>query len=423
MNCPACQTTLPTDSQFCPACGQGISPVAEPAASPAMVGASPALHTLGAQATFFPAESAGLPGSPAVDPSIQIGERFAERYQIRQLLGQGGMGTVYLADDDITGKPVAIKVLNRERFSEAEVRRLIDEGTLARDIRHPHVVAVYDAGLADGRPYLTMEYLTGSTLRELIRQKQMAGESFTCEEACEIIQQILSGLQAAHDRGVVHRDLKPENIMLVPAADGRLIPRILDFGIAKQETLSGEFGSTAGTLGYMSPEQFTSADLVGPAADLYSVSVMFYELLVGALPRGHWQPPSAGRQDVPAAIDQLIEQGLSNRAASRPQTAADYQQAIDASGRSTVGVDWQAGWKQFSQLLTGKWSTAGTSPNAWWQRLSLQGKAWVVFLVLLLVALIGMAMEESDSYMMDPGPSLDPMHQIVPGDPYSGTNF
>jgi uncharacterized membrane protein YhaH (DUF805 family) len=154
--------------------------------------------------------------------------------------------------------------------------------------------------------------------------------------AANIIAEILSGLDAAHRAGVVHRDLKPENVMLMSEpGDGGAQLKLLDFGVARAAG-TGDTGATSlGTRGYMAPEQITAPDAAQPSADLYSLSVMFYELLVGVVPQGHWQPPSGGRSDVPAAIDKLIERGLSNNPRVRPQSVAEYGKLLAEAMRTT----------------------------------------------------------------------------------------
>jgi serine/threonine protein kinase len=150
------------------------------------------------------------------------------------------------------------------------------------------------------------------------------------------VAEILAGLDAAHKAGVVHRDLKPENVMLttVPNDQGAQL-KILDFGVARAAG-AGDTGATSlGTRGYMAPEQITAPDAAQPSADLYSLSVMFYELLVGVVPQGHWQPPSGGRSDVPPAIDKLIERGLANNPRVRPQNVAEYGQLLADAMKST----------------------------------------------------------------------------------------
>ncbi|MDZ4761984.1 MAG: DUF805 domain-containing protein, partial [Alphaproteobacteria bacterium] len=128
------------------------------------------------------------------------------------------------------------------------------------------------------------------------------------------------------------RDLKPENVMMLSEpTDGGVRLKLLDFGIARAGGGADTGATSLGTRGYMAPEQITAPDAAQPSADLYSLSVMFYELLVGVVPQGHWQPPSHGRGDVPSGIDDLVQKGLSNNPRSRPQTVADYLKALDGA--------------------------------------------------------------------------------------------
>jgi len=163
--------------------------------------------------------------------------------------------------------------------------------------------------------------------------------------AANIIAEILSGLDAAHKAGVVHRDLKPENVMLAgEPTDAGASLKLLDFGVARAAG-AGDTGATSlGTRGYMAPEQITAPDAAQPSADLYSLSVMFYELLVGVVPQGHWQPPSAGRSDVPPAIDKLIERGLSNSPRQRPQSVAEYGRALADAMNAALGQNALPAW-------------------------------------------------------------------------------
>ncbi len=329
--CPKCQTTLEKDAVFCFECGLKQSLAALPEAQD--------LVTLGGLQTVdtLARKQGGLTDTPALEP----GTVFAGRYQIEQVIGRGGMGIVYRAQDSLAKKPVALKLIRPERLlGTAAIDRLIAEGITARDIRHPNVVAVYDAGKVGDQPYISMEYLPGQSLRAWHREKIQARKDVPVRVAARIIAEVLDGLKAAHDAGVIHRDLKPENIILVSEPDETAAPlKILDFGIARAASAAAESASSTGlgTPSYMAPEQITNPDTAGAPADLYSLSVLFYELLVDVLPRGHWQPPSGGRADVPAGIDALIEAGLSNRPASRPQSTAEYRKRlVDAINLSPV---------------------------------------------------------------------------------------
>lgn len=261
---------------------------------------------------------------------LEPGTVFADRYTIEAVIGRGGMGVVYKAADQLTKQTVALKLIRPERLSGTNaIEKLIAEGVTARDIRHPNIVAVYDVGQSDGQPFVSMEYLEGKSLRAWQREQQ---GDVPLRVAARIMAEIMDGLKAAHAAGVVHRDLKPENIIMMSSepTDEKAPLKILDFGIARATgaALESGTGTGLGTPRYMAPEQITNADSAGPPADLYSSSVMFYELLVGVLPQGHWQPPSGGRSDVPVGIDELIEKGLSNRPANRAQSATEYRQAI-----------------------------------------------------------------------------------------------
>ncbi len=296
------------------------------------------LHTIDDMETKAP-----RPGSSRV---LAPGDVFAARYEVLQVIGEGGMGVVYRAMDKLTSKEIALKLIRADRLAGKDaVQRLIREGVTSRDIRHPNVVAVYDVGEADGQPYMSMEFLQGQSLRAWTRKRLQTSTDCSMLTAANIIAEILAGLDAAHKAGVVHRDLKPENVMLVgEPGDKAATLKILDFGVARAVG-SGDTGATSlGTRGYMAPEQITAPDAAQPAADLYSLSVMFYELLVGVLPQGHWQPPSGGRSDVPAAIDKLIERGLSNNPRMRPQTVAEYGKALADAMNATQTSSTFAPW-------------------------------------------------------------------------------
>jgi serine/threonine protein kinase len=179
-----------------------------------------------------------------------------------------------------------------------------------------------------------MEYIEAISLRDWHRKQVQDRKDVPLAVAARIVAEILDGLTAAHGKGIVHRDLKPENILLTddPTPEKASL-KIVDFGIARAAgaPIESGTGTGLGTPRYMAPEQVTNADSAGPSADLYSLSIIFYELLVDVLPQGHWQPPSGGRADIPAAIDRLIERGLANRAASRPQSASEYRQQLVAA--------------------------------------------------------------------------------------------
>jgi serine/threonine protein kinase len=275
---------------------------------------------------------------------LEPGTVFAGRYTIVSTIGQGGMGVVYKATETLAGREreIALKLIRADRLVNQEaIDKLISEGALTQDIRHPNVVAVYNVGEADGQPFVAMEYVDGVSLREWHQRQYAARQEIPMATVAQIIKSLLEGLDAAHKLNIIHRDLKPENIVLTgePSPEGASL-KILDFGIARAPgSVVNTTGGSAGTPEYMAPEQITNPDGVTPAADLYSVSIIFYEMLMDALPKGPWQAPSAGRPDVPAGIDTVIQRGLSNRAASRQQSVAEYRAdlaKVSGSGRGPV---------------------------------------------------------------------------------------
>ncbi len=317
MNCPRCQSLLPEGAVYCPKCGMMSAPTPSP-------------QTLSGQETIIrPLVQRGT-------TKLDQGALFANRYEVLAKLGEGGMGIVYAARDRTSSLELVLKLIHPDLVQgESAVRRLMSEGLTAREIRHPNVVAVYDVSQWEGQPYFTMEYVRGRSLRSWLVEQLNRSNDVPLAAAVGLIKGILAGLAEAHRMGIVHRDLKPENILLKgePGHDGSQI-KIVDFGIAKAvgttRTSKTSFGGGgAGTPLYMAPEQMTSSEGIKPSADLYSLSVMLYEMLMDALPQNRFEPVSKYRKDVPAAIDELIEKGLSVRPRSRYQSAAEYAEALD----------------------------------------------------------------------------------------------
>src|SRR5271170_2230778 len=233
--------------------------------------------------------SPGPPGSPAKEkrrPSIaypyqatlEPGMLLAQRYEVVEILGQGGMGAVYKATDRELNRTVAIKVIRPDLARDRGiVDRFKQELLLAHQVTHRNVIRIYDLSEADGMKFITMEYVEGENLLTLLHEKK----KFSAEEAVEIMQQVCRALEAAHTVGVIHRDLKPQNIMR--DHNGRVV--VMDFGLAR--TLGGDgmtqSGALVGTMEYMSPEQALAQEL-DQRSDIFSLGVIFYELLSGAIP-------------------------------------------------------------------------------------------------------------------------------------------
>jgi predicted Ser/Thr protein kinase len=229
---------------------------------------------------------AAAPGLPAgraagaVTPDVPLPERLG-RYRILRELGRGAMGTVYLAHDCQLERPVALKVPQFTAADGPEVRqRFLSEARAAATIQHPNVCPVYDVGEIDGTPYLTMAYLQGQSLAQLVN-----GGALPQQQAAAIVRQLTVALHAAHERGIIHRDLKPSNIIINQQGE----PVILDFGLARRLRQDGvrltQYGQPLGTPAYMSPEQVIGAiQVMGPGCDIYALGVILYQLLTGRLP-------------------------------------------------------------------------------------------------------------------------------------------
>src|SRR5688500_8235157 len=253
--CAHCEKDLPDASTSCSACGAFLD--------------EPPTRRLDTPKT--PRTGQSSPSYDSIDDARFVpGAMVAERYRIVGLLGKGGMGEVYRADDLKLGQPVALKFLPEHLLSDgAALARFHREVRVARQVSHKNVCRVYDIGEADGRHFLSMEYIKGEELSSLLRRIGRV----PADKAVQLARQICAGLNAAHDIGVLHRDLKPANVMI----DGDGNARILDFGLAG---LAGEFGEdelSAGTPAYMAPEQLEGKPFT-TRSDIYSLGLLLYEL-------------------------------------------------------------------------------------------------------------------------------------------------
>ncbi|HZR31908.1 MAG TPA: tetratricopeptide repeat protein [Terriglobales bacterium] len=252
-----------------------LTPVPESKAFPAQTISGETIAP-GAVAAKRAPMSAGYWGSPTALPAGTI---LAGRYEILQMLGEGGMGAVYKATDRELERTVALKVIRPELAGNpAIIQRFKQELILARQVTHRNVIRIYDLGEAEGVKFITMEYVEGRDLHSLLLERQ----KFTPEEAVDIMQQVCLALDAAHREGVIHRDLKPQNIMR--DAQGRVV--VMDFGLARSLEATGgmtQSGALIGTMEYMSPEQALGTEL-DQRSDLFTVGLIFYELLSGKTP-------------------------------------------------------------------------------------------------------------------------------------------
>ncbi|WP_375398595.1 serine/threonine-protein kinase [uncultured Sphingomonas sp.] len=364
IKCPNCKAENADGASFCENCGK---PLGGQAATGKLDDLSN-LNTISGDETQHRNWQAS-----SEEAALEAGTVFADRYTIESIIGRGGMGIVYRARDKIGDREVALKLIRSDRLGGGEqaVQRLLSEGVITQDIRHKNVVAIYNVGQVEDRPFVSMEFVNGVSLREWLRKQVNARVDVPLRVAARIIAEILDGLDAAHAMNIVHRDLKPENVMLTTEPTDIAAPlKILDFGIARAagNQIESGTGTGLGTPRYMAPEQITNPDGAGPSADLYSLSVIFYELLVDVLPQGHWQPPSGGRADVSPKIDKLIESGLSNRPASRPQSAKEYRAQLVDAVNSPGTVAPPANRQSFVRTNTDTADTTGTGGVGFFKR-------------------------------------------------------
>src|SRR5438876_1603588 len=209
---------------------------------------------------------------------LPLGTVLGNRYEILQLLGEGGMGAVYKARDSELDRVIAIKVIRPELASNPEIlQRFKQELVLARQVTDRNIIRIFDLGEADGIRFITMEYVEGTSLYQVLQEQGQ----LPVKDAAEIIEQVLTGLKAAHREGVIHRDLKPGNIMRDP--QGRIL--VMDFGLARSLESDGmtKTGAVLGTMEYMSPEQ-AMGGAIDQRSDLFTVGLIFFELLTGKMP-------------------------------------------------------------------------------------------------------------------------------------------
>jgi tRNA A-37 threonylcarbamoyl transferase component Bud32/streptogramin lyase len=262
--------------------------------------------------------------------------RILGQYRLLSVLGEGAMGSVYIALDRVDGKRVALKVLNEKLTDDEENRnRFAREARIMSQLRHDHVVEVYATGTWQGRGYIAMEVLTGGSLRQYIRQHHPLPQ----DVALKIMKGIADGLDYIHSRHVLHRDLKTDNIML----DGEGKPKIMDFGLSKSAlaTRMTQRGTLLGTLGYVAPEQITGAR-VDERSDIFSLGAIYYELLTARLPfsadneislihaifNEMPEPPSRWNSSVPPALETIVLRCLSKGPEDRYTTALAVSEAL-----------------------------------------------------------------------------------------------
>ena len=376
--CNSCGTELPSLARFCSACGKTVStddiPTLLNAAAPPL---SPdEVPTLVSSKPLPAPPQSPRPASKSSHPSSSStalnhgrflpGSFLAERYRIVALLGRGGMGEVYRADDLTLGQPVALKFLPEEASKDPSLlERFRGEVRIARKVSHPNVCRVYDVGEVDGLTYFTMEYVDGEDLASLLRRIGRLPN----DKAIDIARQLCAGLAAAHAKGVLHRDLKPANIML----DGRGQAVITDFGLAALTDQVPGAEVRSGTPAYMAPEQLAGKE-VTEKSDLYSLGLVLYEVFTGkrafsadnltdlvrSRAAGDISRPSSFVKDLDPLVERVILRCLEPEPANRPANALSVAAALP--GGDPLAAALAAGETPSPQMVAAAGEIEGMKP-------------------------------------------------------------
>ncbi len=338
------------DNPFCPRCGARLQ-------ARAVEGLCPGCLL-----------RAGM-SSPGADD--ELGRLFPQ-FEVLELIGRGGMGSVYRARQRSLDREVAIKVLPSQLVDEPGFAdRFAREAQALARLNHPHIVTIYDFGRTEGHCYLIMEYVTGVNLRQLLEQRRLEPA-----EALVLVPQLCDALQYAHDHGIVHRDIKPENILI----DARGQVKVADFGLAKLKQRDDTGApltapmQVMGTPRYMAPEQVEGSHAVDHRADIYSLGLVFYEMLTGELPMGRFDPPSEMAQ-VDVRLDEVVLKALSRAPERRYQHASEVKTAVETLDEHAAVADESVPetfmWAVLA-LVTPILAVAGAAwAGTWWPLLTL----------------------------------------------------
>lgn len=343
MNCPNCQQTLEENARFCASCG---------------------LIFIGdmSRGSNCSAATSGMAGKTADDETVETvvrtdplpGRTLDDRYKLLARLGQGGMGTVYRARRVHIGDEVAVKVLHRDYSTEEDiVERFRREARAAAALRHPNVVTIYDYSetRSEALAYIVMELVPGVPLGQLLKN----GNRLPLKRAVALMSHICAGVGAAHHRQIVHRDLKPDNVIVVPpGSDGETeTARVVDFGIARLRDLAAtraltQSGMIIGTPFYMSPEQ-CRGDETDARSDVYSLGVMFYEMIAGLRPFNaptptgviarhltQAPPPLHATLNIPRAVEAVLMRALAKDPQARQVDATAFARELEMAVRQAV---------------------------------------------------------------------------------------
>src|ERR1700691_100551 len=378
-NCSACGTDVPTNGRFCSACGASVGNTDEMATLDFATATSPLPPRPPSSSSSRSSSRASGTAEYLSEGRFLPGRLLDGRYRIIALVGKGGMGEVYRADDLTLGQPVALKFLPDEAArNQGLLERFKNEVRVARRVSHPNVCRVYDVGDVEGHTFFTMEYVDGEDLASLLRRIGRLPE----DKALDIARQLCAGLAAAHAKGVLHRDLKPANIML----DGRGQVVITDFGLAGVADQIQGAEVRSGTPAYMAPEQLAGKE-VSTRSDIYSLGLVLYEVFTGkrafsekraeAMRAGADRTPSRPSsvvKDLNPVIERVILRCLETEPSARPATVLSVAAALP--GGDPLAAALAAGETPSPQMVAASGETAGLRP-----------RAAVAYLVSLLIAL------------------------------------
>lgn len=266
---------------------------------------------------------------------IKIGDKIGERYRIVSRIATGGMADVYEANDLVQRKVVTLKIMKEELKNDPKnVQRFANETAAAASLRNPNIVKVFDRGEYEGRPYMAQEYIKGQTLRD----KLQFSVALSYAQSSEVMLQLTSGIAYIHRHGIIHRDIKPDNLFYL--SDGTL--KISDFGIATEVGAKRESGdSIQGTIYYTAPEILTGGD-ASEQSDIYSMGVVYYELLTGRVPfegnspeevaikqiKNRFPEASKSVPSIPRSLDKIIITACRKRPEERYRSAMEMHDAI-----------------------------------------------------------------------------------------------
>lgn len=267
---------------------------------------------------------------------IEIGQKIDDRYRITSRIAHGGMADVFEAYDIVSRRSIAIKVMRVDMMDDPKnVERFKRECIAAASLNNPNIVKVYGQGVVDGRPYMANEYVDGRTLRDKLNV--VSGHNLPPLESCEVMLQLTSGVQYIHDHGLIHRDIKPDNLFYLP--DGSV--KIADFGISTPVGEKNNGDAVSGTVYYTAPEILMGAE-AGVASDIYSMGIVFYEMLTGSIPfdgntpeevaiaqiKKHFPEPSKTFPNIPKTVDKIVVKACRKRPEERYLSSLQMHDAI-----------------------------------------------------------------------------------------------